>query len=130
MGDAAPGVFGEKDVILLGAFEFDHPQVRPGPMDAVTAFGVAIDLRSGHTVGRFGVTDIRAAIVELVNVAVLDECHVAARVAFPRFIHVKDDFPRRRMVQHLPGPVERFDEGIVDEQFAAGADVERAGEQR
>ncbi len=36
------------------------------------------------------------------------------------------DFARHRMVQLEPGlPVERFDQGVVDEQLAARPDVDR-----
>ena len=119
----------QHDVVVLRATEREQPQVRPGPLDAVAAFGIG-----DHQ----GMDGVRAAVarhlprmvVHPVLVAVLKDRDVSAAAAFPRLVERHRDLAPHRFVHLEFDLVHRVDQIVVDEQFAARANVDRVGRRR
>ena len=118
---------------MLLSFEplnFEQPQIRPRPVDAVPALGIAGDLAVRSLTGFHVVA--RAAVVQTDDVVarcilVAEHCVVATYVSFPRFCLRQGKPPcGHGFLQFEPDVTfNLLDDVIVEEQLALRADVNR-----
>jgi len=116
-------LFVDDNVVFLRSAELEKTKIRPRPVHPVTTLGVAVDQLVKLCESAIAV---RAPIVHLVKIAVLEDRDVVHVIALPGTIADQDDFAWGRVMQDLSRfALEGLDQELVDEQLAARTDVHR-----
>ena len=114
-------------VVFFGAVDVDHAKNGLNPIDAVAAFGVTVSYwTEGQALIR--TDELLNPIIHLKSVAVLNHVGAGREFAFPRLIGPQDDLARLRALELETNALQLFNQQIVDEQFAAGSDLDRRGD--
>jgi len=115
----------EDDVVVLRAFPVEQAELRPCPVDAVGALGVAV--HAPVVCGVLLLIDpaVVAPVVHPVDRSVLEHRGVEAAIALPGRIGDEGYFPGLRVVEAQLRPSrERLDQRAIGQQFQPVTDVQ------
>ncbi len=109
---------------MLGSGELTEAEVGLRPVNAVDAFGVAVDQRVRLGILLPGDAVVPAAVVHAKAVAIAEDGDIHAAVALPGRIGDEGDPPRSRLVQAQCGAAaQALDQRAIGEQLETGSDV-------
>ena len=104
----------DEDVVFARAVEFDQAQFGLCKVDAIGADG-QVGRLAGRTVGVVRADGVKTSVVQKNAAPILGEVVAARTGIVPRLGDLIDHFAADRRVQVQSGPIEVFNEEVIDE---------------